>query len=80
MAFSAPHAHLIEGGRKRAGPITPKRRRALRIGDAIRSRSRYKRTRGMHFLAGAIEETKETMVEELAKVLRHKLEQKLPSK
>lgn len=81
VAFSAPHAHLIESGRRRRGFIYPKKKRgtkALRIGDRFVSRSRYKRMSSRPFLGPAIDATRETMVRELANVLRGRLEQHLP--
>lgn len=83
VGFSAPHAHLIESGRRRAGkfgPIQGKRgtgKKALEIGDNFVARSRYKRMSSRPYLGPAIEETKETMVAELAMVLRSKLERLL---
>ena len=80
VGFSAPHAHLIESGRRRAGKFGPKTgrrgsgKRALKINDRFVARSRYKRLSSRPFLGPALEETKETMVQELAKVLRSKLE------
>jgi hypothetical protein len=83
VGFSAPHAHLIESGRRRAGKIAPSKRRqrmrtgnlALRIGDRYVATSRFKRLSSRPFLGPALEETQETMVQELSKVLRSKLEQ-----
>ncbi len=83
VGFSAPHAHLIESGRRRAGKFGPKTgrrgsgKRALKIGDNFVARSRYKRMSSRPFLGPALEETKETMVQELAMVLRSKLERLL---
>lgn len=78
VAFSAPHAHLIESGRRRVGPIRPRRAQALRIEGRFRAASRYRRTSGRHFLGEAIDATKATMVEELAAVLREGLEREMP--
>lgn len=83
VGFSAPHAHLIESGRRRSGKTAPSKRRrrmrtgnlALKIGDRYVSGSRFKRLRSRPFLGPALEETSETMVQELSKVLRSKLEQ-----
>lgn len=83
VGFSAPHAHLIESGRRRAGDIRPRKKRgkkALRIGTDLRSRSRYRRASARPFLGPAIEETQTTMVEALAKVLSKRLEEALPGK
>ena len=83
IAFSAPHAHLIESGRRRSGEIRPRKKRgkrALRIGSALRSRSQYRRVSSQPFLGPTIEETQTTMVEALAKVLGKRLEEALPGK
>lgn len=79
VGFSAPHAHLIESGRRKAGKFGPKARRrdqrkALKIGDRFVARSRFKRMSSRPFVGPALEATKETMVRELADVLRSKLE------
>lgn len=80
VGFSAPHAHLIESGRRRAGKIQPKTgrrgsgKKALKIGDRIVARSRYRRVSSRPFLGPAIEETKTTMVQALSDVLRSRLE------
>ncbi len=78
VAYSAPHAHLIESGRRKVGPIRPRRAQALRIEGRFRAASRYRRTSGRHFLGEAIDATKATMVEELAAVLREGLEREMP--
>lgn len=78
VAFSAPHAHLVESGRRKAGAIAPRRKRALAIGGQVRARSRYRRVGGRAFLGNAIEQTKTTMVEEIAGVLRQALEREMP--
>ncbi len=78
VAFSAPHSHLIESGRRRSGVIAPRRKRALTIEGQVRSSSRYRRVRGRAFLGNALEETKTSMVEELAGVLRNALEREMP--
>lgn len=78
VAFSAPHAHLIESGRRRSGVIAPRRKRALAIEGQMRAGSRYRRVRGRAFLGNALEETKTSMVEELAGVLRDALEREMP--
>ena len=85
VGFAAPHAHLIESGRRRSGKILPSKRRqrmrtgnlALKIGGRYVASSRFKRVSSHPFLGPAIEETKETMVQELSKVLRSKLERLL---
>lgn len=78
VGFSAPHAHLIEGGRRKAGAILPRRKKALAWGGQFRSRSKFKRQSSKPFLGPAIEETKTTMVEGMAEVLRAALESGLP--
>jgi hypothetical protein len=83
VGFSAPHAHLQESGRRRAGVITPRKRRgpraALKLGEGIyRKSSRYRAAAAQPFLGPAIEATRETAVEEMAKILRNGLENDLP--
>lgn len=83
VAFTAPHAHLLESGRRRTGVIAPRPKRgkkALRIGDdgQLRARSRYRRMAAQPFVAPAVEDTKTTMVEALADVLHSKLESEMP--
>jgi hypothetical protein len=80
VGFSAPHAHLIESGRRKSGKFGPRKSRgkqALKIGDRFVARSRFKRMHSRPFLGPAIEETNTTMVEALAKSLRGKLENAL---
>jgi hypothetical protein len=82
VGFSAPHAHLIESGRRKAGKFGPstrgrRPRQALKIGDRFVARSRFKRLSSRPFVGPAVEETRETMVAELADVLRSKLEKVL---
>lgn len=86
VGFSAPHAHLIESGRRKSGRFAPRGdvryngmlrrsgKKALKIGDRFVARSRFKRMSSRPFLGPAIEETKESMVVELSGVLRSKLE------
>ena len=80
VGFSAPHAHLIESGRRKSGKFGPKTgrrgsgKKALKIGGSFVARSRFKRMSSRPFLGPALEETRETMVAELSKVLRSKLE------
>lgn len=78
VGFSAPHAHLIESGRRRTGVIVPRRRRALRIDGQFVSRSRFNRSSSRPFLGPAIEATRETMVVELAAVLNRRLVAGMP--
>lgn len=80
VGFSAPHAHLIEGGRRKSGRFGPRRRgrnpkRALKIGDRFVARSRFKRLRSRHFIMPAVEQTRESMTQVLAKKLQSRLEQ-----
>jgi hypothetical protein len=77
IGFSAPHAHLIEAGRRKGGDIKP-RKKTLKIGDSFVARSRFRRMAARPFLGPAVDETRETMVEDLAAVLREKLEQHMP--
>lgn len=77
IAFTAPHAHLMESGRRRRGVITPRRKKALKIGGSIRASSRYKRMSSRPFVGPALEATKETMAKELAGVLSRRLIEKL---
>lgn len=79
VGFTAPHAHLMESGRRKRGVIQPTKRsgkRALKIGERIVARSRFNRMSSQPFLGPAVEATKETMVQELANVLRRRLEEK----
>jgi hypothetical protein len=75
VGFTAPHAHLIESGRRKRGTIRPRSgKRALNINGQIRATSRYNRMSSRPFLGPALEATKETMVRELANVLKRRLE------
>lgn len=82
VGFSAPHAHLMESGRRKAGKFGPKARRqnqrkALKIGDRFVARSRFRRLSSRPFVGPAVEATRESMVEELAGALRSPLERLL---
>jgi hypothetical protein len=68
IGFSAPHAHLIESGRRRAGKITPRRAKALRIDGKFVGASRYKRMSSRPFLGPALEASREAVPREIAKV------------
>ena len=68
IGFSAPHAHLIESGRRRVGKITPRRAKALRIDGKFVSASRYKRASSRPFLGPALEASREAVPREIAKV------------
>jgi hypothetical protein len=83
VGFTAPHAHLVESGRRKSGkfgPVQGKRgtgKKALKIGDRYVARSKFKRLSSKPFLGPALEDTKTDMVEALAKSLRSKLERAL---
>lgn len=86
IGFTAPHADLIESGRRKRGLIVPRAsvyyegvlrrtgKRALTIGGQLRSRSRYNRMSSQPFLGPALDATRETMVEALADTLNERLE------
>lgn len=86
VGFTAPHAHLMESGRRKRGIIRPRGdvayegrlrrtgKRALNINGQIRATSRFNRMSSRPFLGPALEASKETMVRELANVLRGRLE------
>lgn len=75
IGFTAPHAHLIESGRRKRGVIRPgKGKRALVINGSVRGGSRYNRMSSRPFLGPALEASKETLANELAQVLRIRLE------
>lgn len=75
IGFMAPHAHLMESGRRKRGEIRPgKRRRALRIDGQFRSRSNFRRMSSRPFVGPALEATREDIPRELAKVYRSWLE------
>lgn len=68
IGFSAPHAHLIESGRRKAGKILPRRKKALLIDGKFRGSSRYKRVSSRPFLGPALEASRELVPREIAKV------------
>lgn len=77
VAFTAPHAHLMESGRRKRGKITPTKRggkRALVINGRIRAASQYKRMSSRPFVGPALESSKETIPEALAKEYKSWLE------
>lgn len=75
VGFTAPHAHLIESGRRKRGVIRPgKGKRALVINGSVRGGSRYNRMSSRPFLGPGLDASKDTMVDELANVLRARLE------
>lgn len=85
VGFTAPHAHLMESGRRKRGVIKPRGdvtyqgvlrrtgKRALNIKGQIRATSRFNRMSSRPFLGPALDATKETMVQELANVLNRRL-------
>ena len=84
VAFSAPHAHLIEGGRRgKRAKFSPRPRsgaKALFFGGKFRAWTRVKRVAARPFLGPAIDATKDTLVEEMAKRYRSELERLLPGR
>lgn len=81
VAFSAPHAHLMESGRRTSGVIMPRAKRgkqALKVGDLYRARSRYYSSSARPFVAPGLQASKDSMVERLAAVLRGHLERGMP--
>lgn len=68
IGFSAPHAHLIESGRRKRGEIKPRKRRALLIAGQYRSRSRYNRMSSRPFLGPALEASRDLVPREMARV------------
>jgi hypothetical protein len=83
IAFTAPHAHLMESGRRKVGPIVPRTKggkHALRVSadGQLRARSRYRRMAARPFVGPAIDATKDSMAEEIAKVLNQRLESEMP--
>lgn len=89
VAFTAPHAHLLESGRRKTGKIFPRgdvfyegvlRRRgkkALRINGKFARHSRYKRMSSRPFVRPAVEASKESVPRELARVYETWLEKLL---
>lgn len=69
IGFSAPHAHLIESGRRSVGQIRPRKgNRALLINGKFVSRSRFRRASSRPFLGPALEASRESVPREIAKV------------
>jgi hypothetical protein len=68
IGFSAPHAHLIESGRRRRGEIKPRKRKALKIGDRFVASSKYNRMSSKPFLGPALEASREAVPREIARV------------
>lgn len=76
IGFTAPHAHLMESGRRKRGIIRPRNKRALNINGSIRGGSRFNRMSSRPFLGPALEATQDRMAEELAAVLRRRVEER----
>lgn len=77
VAFTAPHAHLMESGRRKRGKIAPTKRggkRALVINGQIRAASQYKRMSSQPFVGPALEASQEAIPEALAKEYQSWLE------
>lgn len=77
IGFTAPHAHLMESGRRRRGKIVPRKgggKKALSINGSVRATSKFNRMSSRPFLGPALDASKETLVNELAQVLRTRLE------
>lgn len=68
IGFSAPHAHLIESGRRQRGVIKPRRKKALLIAGQMRARSRYNRMSSRPFLGPALEASRDLVPREMARV------------
>jgi len=80
IGFNAPHAHLMESGRRRRGVIRPTKRsgnKALLIDGKFRARSNYRRMSSQPFLGPALEATRDDIPKELAKVYGNWLERLL---
>lgn len=84
IAFSAPHAHLVEGGRRSSGTFKPRKwknggsYKALKINGRFYARSSYKRVAARPFVHPAVEQTRDRMVEALARALNVHLEREMP--
>lgn len=68
IGFSAPHAHLIESGRRQRGEIKPRRKKVLLIAGQMRARSRYNRMSSRPFLGPALEASRDLVPQEMARV------------
>lgn len=77
IAFTAPHGHLIESGRRQRGKILPRRRKALRIDGRFVARSQFKRMSSRPFLGPGLEASRDRVPRELAKVYGSWLERLL---
>jgi hypothetical protein len=86
VGFTAPHAHLLESGRRKRGVIRPRGdvtyqgvlrrsgKRALSINGMARSSSKYNRMSSRPFLGPGLDAAATSMANELAQVLRTRLE------
>jgi hypothetical protein len=77
VGFTAPHAHLLESGRRKRGVIRPIKgggKRALSINGMARSSSKYNRMSSRPFLGPGLDAAATSMANELAQVLRTRLE------
>jgi hypothetical protein len=71
VAFTAPHAHLMESGRRKRGVIRPTKRsgkRALVINGRYRASSQYKRMSSRPFVGPAIDASQEQIPRELVRI------------
>lgn len=80
VAFTAPHAHLMESGRRKRGKIVPRKsrgKRALVINGQIRAASKFKRMSSHPFVGPALDASQEAIPDALAKEYRTWLERLL---
>ena len=66
VGFTAPHAHLLESGRRKRGVIRPLKgggKRALRINGVVRSTSKFNRMSSRPFLGPGLDAAATTMVD-----------------
>lgn len=76
IAFSAPHAHLIEFGTRSAGKIKPKQAQALRLGETIlRAGAKHKGIPANPFLRTAMDATQDEVVRVFNETLGLEIEQ-----
>ena len=71
VVFRAPHAHLMESGRRKRGVIRPTKRsgkRALVINGRYRASSQYKRMSSRPFVGPAIDASQEQIPRELVRI------------
>lgn len=77
VGFTAPHAHLMESGRRKRGQIRPIKgggKRALSINGSVRATSKFNRMSSRPFLGPALEATQADMVERVAEKLQIRLD------